>query len=190
MVKTASQGDSQATFMFRRQGPSFFAIVHEKDISDISEWPLEEAIQAIECSYETKRISFSQEFWSCGKDDKGKEITGIYNQLKEYSPPGLRQHGGISDTTQAVANIQNAMPQMTQVLKQFARDVIEDLQSYGTIPQYTIRLLAKHQTNSEADIKELSEILNEMKSLRGSHYLKAVKASTTRNDIIVTIEKR
>lgn len=189
MVKTASSGLPHATFMFRRQGPSFFAVVHDTAEKKISEWTLEDAIRAIECDYNTKRELFSSDFWSCRKDDSGKPQPGIYQQLKTYKTQGLKQWGGSSDVTQAVANIQAAIPQMTQLMKNFSLDIIEDLQSYGTLSQYTVKLLAKYQTKNKDDFDAILSILNEIRVLRGNHYLKAIKANALKDDVVVTVEK-
>ena len=78
---------------------------------------------------------------------------------------------------------------MTQLMKNFSLDIIEDLQSYGTLSQYTVKLLAKYQTKNKDDFDAILSILNEIRVLRGNHYLKAIKANALKDDVVVTVEK-
>ena len=189
MIKTAFEGNPHGAFMFRRQGPSFFSLVHERETGEITEWPLEDAIKAIECQYGTPRISFSDDFWS-HKDTNGNNVDGIYDRLKRYKPQGSPQRGGTSDAVVAVNNLQKAMAKMSQTMRTFAGDIIEDIQSYRTIPQYTISKIARNPVTTNEEYERLLGDLEELRNLLGHNYLKRIKAQTLHDDIIVTIEKQ
>lgn len=189
MIKTAFEGNPHGAFMFRRQGPSFFSLVHERETGEITEWPLEDAIKAIECQYGTPRISFSDDFWS-HKDTNGNNVDGIYDRLKRYKPQGSPQRGGTSDAVVAVNNLQKAMAKMSQTMRTFAGDIIEDIQSYRTIPQYTISKIARNPVTTNEEYERLLGDLEELRNLLGQNYLKRIKAQTLHDDIIVTIEKQ
>ena len=79
---------------------------------------------------------------------------------------------------------------MTQSLSSFASDIIEDIQSYGTIPLYTLKSIARNPLKDEDDFEGLCSLLEDIRNMRGKNYLKAVKAEAFRDDIVVTIEKR
>ena len=189
MIKTAFEGNPHGTFMFRRQGPSFFSLVHERETAEVTEWPLEDAIKAIECQYGTTRIPFSESFWS-HKDTNGKNVEGTYERLKRYKPQGAPQRGGTSDAVVAVSNLQKASPHISQTMRIFVDDLIEDIQSYRTIPQYTISEIARNPGKTKEDFDALIHLLEELRNLFGDNYLKRIKAQALHDDIVVTIEKQ
>ncbi len=184
-VKTAFAGNPPGTFMFRRQGANFYVLVHNPEAGNVSPWTLEDAMRAIACTYETKRISLSPSFWSGGKDEKGKRVSGIYEELKAYEPEKGGGGNGVSASMQAIVNIDNAIPSFSEEDRVFAKDVIEDLQSYGTIAPYTVKLLANAKTS-----EGVGGILGDIRAFRGCNYLARLRTETTHNEVIVTIEKR
>ncbi len=185
MIKTAFEGNPTGTFMFRRQGANFYAIVHNRESDTISLWTLEDAMNAIKCKYETKRIPFTPEFWVRKKAETGDNILGVYEALKAYEPEKGVTNGGLSSASAAIVNINNALPELSKTEQMFAKDVIEDIQSYGTIAPYTIKLLATAKSN-----EVLKPLLKDICLSRGANYLSKVKTEAIRNDVIVTIEKQ
>lgn len=195
-VKTAWEGTPHATFMFRRQGPGFFALVKWKDGIDIEEMPLEDAILQIACEWGTPRVEFSPEFWrypnapTAASQASG---SGVYSELKEYRPKGLLLgRATIGDAVLAIQALNKFQPQMSNRLRKFAMDVADDIQNYGTISVYTVRRIAR-AANIKAEteaVQELETVLETIRSVRGSGYLQGVRDRLNAESVIVTVEKR
>ena len=195
-VKTAWEGAPHATFLFRRQGPGFFALVHWKDMADIQEIALEDAVQNIACEWGTPRVEFSEEFWRYPNSPSRttqKPQTGVYAALKNYKPQGLQLGPStIGDAVQAIQVLEKYRPSLSGQLGRFARDVADDIQNYGTIPVYTVRRIARiGNVKAENDaVEELEAVLTDIRSLRGSGYLRLVRERLDAESVIVTVEKR
>ena len=183
-VKTAWEGAPHATFMFRRQGPGFFALAKWNDGGDIEELPLEDAVLQIACEWGTPRVEFSPEFW---------RDPGVYSALKEYKPTGLLLgRSTIGDAVLAIQTLNKYKPQMSGHLRKFAMDVADDIQNYGTLPVYTIRRIARAGNIKAEDeaVLELAAVLEDVRSLRGNGYLQGVRERLSAESVIVTVEKR
>jgi hypothetical protein len=182
-VKTASEKKPHGVFSFKRQGSSFFAIVHSPG-EGISEWTMEDAIQAIACGKNTKRIEHSAEFWST------KEKPGLYEEVTSYMP----QIEGATNNQYAIAAgvINNAMDRLPAELRAFAKMVVEDLTSYGTLSANKVNKITKLAdfNNNPSAIKQLAKELEEVRDVAGEYYLREIKAKAERDAVIVTIEQR
>lgn len=201
-VKTAWEGLPHATFMFRRQGPGFFALAKWKDGGEIEELPLEDAMRYIACEWGTPRVDFSPEFWrypnapshtSHSSQMSPQSHCGIYSDLKNYRPKGLQlEHTTIGDAVFAIQTLQKYGPQMSSYLRKFAIDVADDIQNYGTLPVYTVRRIARTgNIKSEVEaLQELEAVLEEIRSVRGNGYLQGVRERLNAESVIVTVEKR
>ena len=194
-VKTAWEGTPHATYMFRRQGPGFFALVNQKAEAEIEEVALEDALGDIELEckdWNTPRVDFSPEFWKYAMPEEGKP-KGVYEALKAYKPKGLLlSKSTIGDAVVAIQVLGKYKGALSAALRKFAMDVADDIQNYGTIPVYTVRRIARVdniKSESEA-IEELQGILVDIRSIRGSDYLALVKRRLDVEPIVVTIEKR
>lgn len=195
MIKTAWESDKthpHATFMFKRHGATFSVVVHSKTDNEISEWTLADAVEQVKCSYDTPREAFTDEFWQYPTYDKEKGgPRGVYESLKQYKPKGLAISGGMPDFVTAVRVIGLLRPLLESDLKQFGSMVAEDIQTYGTIPLRTIRQIAhcdriKDQMKATA---ELTDILEQLRELRGEDYLEPIRRRAAAEAILVTIEK-
>ena len=194
-VKTAWEGTPHATYMFRRQGPGFFALVSRKSEIEIEEVPLEDALKDVELDckeWNTPRVDFSPEFWKYAVQEEGKP-KGVYESLKAYKPKGLHlAHATIGDAVVAVQVLRKLKGALSASLRKFAMDVADDIQNYGTIPIYTVRKIARVgniKSESEA-LEELENILIDVRAIRGNDYLSLVKRRVDAESIVVTIEKR
>ena len=200
-VKTAWEGSPHATFMFRRQGPGFFALVKWKDGGEVEELPLEDAILQIVCKWGTPRVEFSPEFWRYPKvqpstvplSPASTSHPGIYSELKGYRPKGLLLgRATIGDSVLAIQTLNRYKGLMSNRLRKFAMDVADDIQNYGTLPVYTVRKIARAgniQDKTEA-VQELETVLEEIRALRGTGYLQGVRERLSAESVIVTVEKR
>lgn len=189
MVKTAWEGNPHVTISFRRQGPGFFAIAHSSAEARVTEWTMDEAIKAIECKYDTPRVPFSPSFWP-GKDEDGKKVPGTYDLVKAYKPESLEANITMSAAVRAAAAINELKPDMSRELQEFATDVVEDIRSFGTIPQATLVLLAQCAKGTKGSMAKMERILSSILQARGHHYLDAERKRANQTSIVVTVEKQ
>lgn len=194
-IKTAWESDKtqpHATFMFKKHGTTFSVVVHSKTDNEISEWTLSDALDQIECEYDTPREAFTPEFWQYSNWDKNSDgPRGVYEALKQYKPKGVAIQGGVPDFVQAIKTIGDYRSYLSSDLKFFADMVSEDIQTYGTIPLRTIRALAQcgRFNDAEKASGELADILTGLRELRGDDYLEPVRRRAAAESILVTIEK-
>jgi len=194
-VKTAWEGAPHATYMFRRQGPGFFALVNQKGEASIEEMSLEQAIKNIELDcrdWNKPRVDFSPEFWKYANPEEGGP-KGVYEALKAYQPKGLQlSKSTIGDAVVAVQVLGKYKGALSSSLRRFAMDVAEDIQNYGALPIYTVRKIARvDNVKSESEaVEELESVLVDIRSIRGADYLSLVKRRLDAEQIVVTIEKR
>lgn len=193
-IKTAWEGDPKATIMLRRCGPSFFALAHRDGLVD--EISLEEAIDAVECKWDTPRVGFSREFWELPNEcDKGNEKKGVYDKLKNYRferPQQKVAANGPSHATQAIATINRYRAELPERICDFAADVAEDIQNFGTIPTYTVKRLAEagNLKDTKAAKETLQQILESLIAYRGEGYFTKLQKKYTGESVIVTVEKQ
>jgi hypothetical protein len=99
--------------------------------------------------------------------------------------------GSMSDETQAVQTLEKCAPLFSAQLRRFARDVSDDIRSFGTLPRYTISRIS-HAGNAQTP-EEMAEavqaILLDIESIRGTNYLDAVRRAAESDSIVVTVEK-
>ena len=189
-VKTAWEGRPHGVYQFRRQGPGFFALVKWGDSDQVEEVQVKDAIQGIACEWGTPRTDFTPEFWryATPSPDGPK---GIYDALKRYRPQMMPHAGSMSDETQAVQALEKCAPLFSAHLRRFARDVSDDIRSFGTLPRYTISRIA-HAGNAqtpEETAEAVQAILLDIESIRGANYLDAVRRAAESDSIVVTVEK-
>ena len=190
-VKTAWEGRPHGVYQFRRQGPGFFALVKWGDSDQVEEVQVKDAIQGIACDWGTPRTEFTPEFWRyVTPPPEGPK--GIYEALKHYKPQVMQQSvGTMSDEVQAVQTLEKCAPLFSSHLRRFARDVSDDIRSFGTLPRYTISRIA-HAGNTktlEETAETVKAILSDIEAIRGANYLDAVRRAAESDAIVVTVEK-
>ena len=193
-VKTAWVGGDRQTVMLRRRGPSFFALAHRNRVDaegSVAEISLEEALEVLECGWDTPRVPFSEEFWGAGGAVDGKD--GIYEELRRYRPgESARSSNALSAEVQAIAAIGKYRAMLSGGLYDFAGEVADDIQNFGTLPTYTVGNLAKvgNMASGEDAKRMLIEILESVLRLRGADYLQRLKKQYEGESVIVTVEKQ
>ena len=193
-VKTAWVGGDRQTVMLRRRGPSFFALAHRNRVDaegSVAENSLEVALEVLECGWDTPRVPFSEEFWGAGGAVDGKD--GIYEELRRYRPgEAARSSNALSAEVQAIAAIGKYRAMLSGGLYDFAGEVADDIQNFGTLPTYTVGNLAKvgNMASGEDAKRMLIEILESVLRLRGADYLQRIKKQYEGESVIVTVEKQ
>ena len=195
-VKTAWEGEPRETILLRRSGPGFFALAYRQETGQIEEISLEDAIGRLECEWETPRVAFSREFWRLpDPENQDGSKGGIYAMLKSYQPEDTAKSGAaghLTETAQAIAVINGCKGALPEDLQQFAGDVAEDIQNYGTIPLQTVKKIkeAGNIQKPEEKIAELTAVLTNLLEVRGANYLDQLKKKFETDAVIVTVEKR
>ena len=80
---------------------------------------------------------------------------------------------------------------MSVHLRRFARDVSDDIRSFGTLPRYTISRIS-HAGNAktlEETAEAVTAILSDIEAIRGPNYLDGVRRAAESDAIVVTVEK-
>lgn len=189
MVKTAMLAEPHATLMFRRRGPGFFALQHTAG-REISEIPMEQAVKLIECDFDTPRAPLSHDFWVYPNEQdtengQRRQKDGIYSDLKAYQPAVQPpQRGGVSDATQAIVKLEQCKEELPHELKQFANDVIEDIQHFGALPRLTIKRIAEAETP-----EAVQDILLRVARVRGYDYVQKLRDRALTEEIVVTVQR-
>lgn len=188
MVKTAMLAEPHSTLMFRRRGPGFFALQHTGS-RDVTEIPIAEAIKQIACKFDTPRVPLTADFWEYAaerkKENKSPYPIGIYSDLKNYQPETKApQRGGVSDNAQAVNKIEKFKPEFDYELKQFANEVIDDIQHYGALSRRDIKKLAAAQTAEAA-----ATLLIHIRNVRGYDYVQNLRDRALGEEIVITVQK-
>ncbi len=131
MIKTAWKSAKEqplATFMFKRMGGTFSAIVYEQENKEIREWLLDDALEQIACRIDEPREAFTAEFWKFANAPKDKSAPhGGYETLKRYTPEGIYQKGGVSDAVAAVNAIMKLQKLLSAKVGDFAAAVADDI---------------------------------------------------------------
>jgi len=161
----------------------------EKD--NIYSLPVEEAVEKIKCDFGEKRLELSESFW-----DNYKKI----KEYKEYkyipqSEQSLEEKARSNLKTIIYNNLDSEILEKYEKelseSKNFLKSLLEDIEDYGTLPDYTLRRIA----NLDFSKDKIKESLNEISRLReelGDDYLEKEKQKykELQKEIIVAIENQ
>ena len=161
----------------------------EKD--NIYSLPVEEAIEKIQCDFNEKRLELSKSFWD------------NYEKIKEYkeykyipqSEQSLERKAENNLKTIIYNNLDSEILEKYEKelseSKNFLKSLLEDIEDYGTLPDYTLRRIA----NLDFSKDKIKESLDEISRLReelGDDYLEKEKQKykELQKEIIVAIENQ
>lgn len=172
-VKTARKADDPALVVFKKKGLGLFAVKVSEGAADASKaeaLTMEEAIGAIQCGYDELRLELGPTFWP------RYEVAGAFH---ECFPGG--GSSTISLEFKARNNLASGMDLCRKngytALIPFLRTLLEDIQHYGSLPDYTLRRIVRHYA-LEAKPNSFLKFVAELELLKreiGEHYLDAVK---------------
>lgn len=179
-LKTAKAFEKNEMHVFMKKGLGFFvrSILKENEVEDLS---LEEVLNNIQCSFETKRIPFSDEFWR------------HYLDIKNYVPTDYSKKDKLEEN--AYNNLQTLLcniPDALRSLEPFIATLIEDMQDFHTLSRYTLRQLGNLQIQSEKHISEVKKVLVHISHEMGTDYLDKLKnrIGDLKNEIIIAVENQ
>jgi ERCC4-related helicase len=184
-IKTYKNGkENELLVIFKKSRIFVSRVAYDKDgLCEPLQIPFEEAYAKIICDKNEKRLSQSKHFWNYyekSKNIKEKEFAGAETQNIE---------------TKALNNlktIRNNGGELFNDFYKFILSLIEDIEKYGTLPEYTLRTIAKLKINSDVEKKEaLKELENLSLNIGGENYLEKIKSKPDlKRELIVAIENQ
>ena len=181
-IKVAKQSNKNELFVFIKKRNKLYIQKIDYDDNQAKPQPviLEEIIDRIRCSKNEKPLELSNNFW-----DKYK----IVKEIREEKLPTPEQ----SLEQKALNNIKTLLRIQNENLtpfKDFLRTLQEDIQDYGTLPDYTLRRIANLKS-SQNEINKTIEELKKLKDELGEQYLSKVKEQRIlHKEIIIAIENQ
>lgn len=89
----------------------------------------------------------------------------------------------------AATAITELKPNLSLDMQSFVSDVVEDIRSYGTIPQATLMQFAQCTRAASGSVPRLGGLLQSLLQMRGRHYLDAERRRAGQASVVVTVEK-
>jgi superfamily II DNA or RNA helicase/HKD family nuclease len=180
-IKVAKRGRENELYVVVKKGNLF---VHYKNYTTNHKnaFSLQEVIENLRGSPTEEALPLSEGFWE------------HYEELLVFQSEEGEKESGQSREKQAYNNLKTLLRSpdtRLQPLKDFLRMLIEDIESYGTLPDFTLRRIADISPRDEDRDKAVVELQNLQKEL-GPRYLEVEKSrlAELRKEIIIAIENQ
>ena len=183
-VKTAKSYSSDSLVMCFRKGKLFCVSQDFKDENNhYLPLPFEEVLKRIECQPETEHLPLSNDFWI------------NYNLLKREAEKFSYRQSQLSNSEKAynfLSFLVGVPDSDIQNWRSFILMLKEDIQIYGTLPEYTLKTIADWDNNGKPNFKHITQELEKLSQALGNDYLNKVKFSLKEYEpqIIVAIENQ
>ena len=138
-------------------------------------------LKRIECTPETEHLKLSPDFWN------------NYNALKREAEVFYFRQTQLSNATKAYNFLswllEQNIPQL-QDRHSFLMQLKEDIQDYGTLPEYTLKTIADWYNNGKPNYDSINNDLGKLSQNLGKDYLNKVKygLKVYEPQVIVAIE--
>jgi len=177
-IKVAKKSSENELLVFFKKG-RLYVNVAQTDLGKIEPYQstFEEVFEKISCSADEKALNWNTEqFWQ------------VYQEIQDFRNYRLVPVNEQSLEQKAFTNLDFLIRSKKEVLmpqKDFLRILKEDILSYGTLPDYTLRRIANFKEDS---IKEIQELKAEL----GEDYLFKEKnrQKDQKKEIIIAIENK
>jgi ERCC4-related helicase/HKD family nuclease len=185
-VKVAKKAKENELFVFLKKGRLYIhsAKYLEGNKPDLYQSTFEEVFEKILCNPKEKPLELSENFWD------------VYEEIKNFRDYRIAPSSEQSLEQQAKnvlrSFIYHRHDDEINKLKGFLRMLLEDIEDYGTLPDYTLRRIANLEANTEEKLKKSLKEIEELKSELGENYLEKEKArqKELNKEIIVAIENQ
>lgn len=195
-VKVAKKYNENELLVFIKKGRLYIyrAKYNRGDKPEYEQIPFEDVYNKIACQPEEKPLKLSLEFWD------------VYEKIKNLKEPRHKTESEKSLEQQAINNLKTFLYEIQDdrisAYKNFLKTLLEDIQDYGTLPDYTLRRIVNlpvplaRQTGLESgDDKKIEKSIKEIKALKeelGENYLEKEKSreKDLTKEIIVAIENQ
>lgn len=179
-IKVAKQHNNSELLVFIKKKHLLFQYIPYDTTTNYTPQviTIEEAFDKIRCSYSTRSVPLSKTFWDA------------YTSVKTLHESTSKARSNENSIEQKAFNNLNTLLRDAAIQnKEFIETLLDDINHYGTLPDYTLRRIANINTKKpDGANKQISQLKQEL----GENYLakeKATQASATR-EIIVAIENQ
>ena len=182
-VKVSKVGKTDEQLILFRKGRLFIQGISYDEPSQVTQYSFEDALEKIECNVNEPRLELSNKFWKNYEKVKIiKETTG-----SKTSP----QSSEAKARNNLKTILQSQIPEFSD-LQPFINTLLEDIDHFGTLPDYTLRRIAELKLVNSKQIKDAVDALIKLKDNIGADYLQKEKArlSKTKKEIIISIENQ
>lgn len=184
-IKVIKKSDDDGMFVFFKKNSLFVKQVVEEDGEiNVTNTSLEMILDKIKCQPETQSIQIDDDFWQ------------LYEAAKQnYEMPIVTSYAIILEKN-ALGVIDFLLRQNENddllMLKPFLRTIREDIIDYGTLPEFTLRRIARLSNNSSfINIDEAVSELQKLEKELGKNYLDKEKSKQyPEKEVIIAIENR
>ena len=184
-VKTAARAKQDGLYVFRRKGHAIFALLHQD--GKIQEVPMEFALDAIRCPFETEAVPFGPAFWDS------------YEALCSYTRPEdhVRVSGATSTDTKTRMQLQGILDREGLLdrgplseYKDFLETLLEDVQYHGTLSERTMRKIFEPDLATASGVEKMRATLGQLVAEMGRDYLEGYRQTSAEDEIVIGIEHR
>jgi len=182
-IKVAKQYNENELIVFMRKGRMYINIakVNEDGKEVINSSTFEEVFEKIECSKDEKGIKLSDEFWE------------LYEKVKNYK--GIRSLSDAEKSLEmkSVIALKSIITRpCDEVLHRlsFLRTLLEDINSYGTLSDFTLRRISNLDIFTGKNLKPSITKIEGLRKELGDSYLDREKEKhiNLAKEIIIAIE--
>lgn len=183
-VKVAKKSNEQEIILFIKKGKLFILYKKYQEKEKIKELTFEDVWEKIKCDVNTKRLELSDNFWD------------FYYQMKSYNDEKLFIENVNSLEKQARNNLKTLLSiddnDNLNQLKKFIRVLLEDIEDYGTLPDYTLREIANLESIEKNNLEKTIQQLKKIKDNLGDDYLNKERSKKfdLEKQIIVAVENQ
>jgi ERCC4-related helicase/HKD family nuclease len=185
-IKVAKKAKENELFVFLKKGRLYIhsAKYLEGNKPDLYQSTFEEVFEKIFCNPKEKPLELSENFWD------------VYEEIKNFRDSRIGSTSEQSLEQQAKNVLKSFIYHRHEYeinkLKDFLKMLLEDIEDYGTLPDYTLRRIANLETNTEEKLKKSLKEIEALKNELGENYLEKEKArqKELNKEIIVAIENQ
>ena len=183
-IKTAKSYNENELFVFIRKIRLFikaYKFDKEKKEERTYEPLFEEIVDNIRCGYDEKMLDLSEKFWDA------------YYKLKTDKKEVYMPQSELSLEQRAFNNLHSLLSSHRELLKpynSFLNTLLEDMNNYGTLPEFTLRKIANISVTNKKDRDEAENQLSSLLEELGENYLDIEKKKHTemKKEIIIAVE--
>jgi superfamily II DNA or RNA helicase/HKD family nuclease len=183
-IKTAKPYASDSLVLFIRKG-KLFCVTQDfiDENKQLLPLPIEDALLRIECTPETTQLSLSKDFWS--NYLKLRDEAEKFNYKQSQQSNSLKAYNFISSL------LDNNIPELVK-WRSFLIMLREDINKYGTLPEYTLKRISDWENNGKPDYAFIAGELENLSKTLGKNYLNKVKQDLKAYEqhVIVAIENQ
>lgn len=182
-VKVSKAGNEDELFVFFRKGGFF---IQKMGLNELKPKAVsyEEVLSSIECDFDEKRLAFSDGFWNAYKIAKEVHTDNLEDKI---------HHNSIEDQAKnnLVTLIRLRDPNL-ESYQGFIEDLLTDILEYGTLPDYTLRTIARLEYKNKRDIQTTRSIIQELQLQLGKDFLQIQTdhLKSLKQELIIAIENQ